>query len=179
MTVGFDPAMNCNAFLINSALATILLVSLTGCQLVYKLPTRQGNFIEQDKLDQLEVGMTPEQVRFLLGTPIAADPYDSNRWDYLGYYRAPRAVPKPSASCHCTSVMVSWHAWMGFRPRAPTPSSSTRAPFTGVRAAMKTMSRSPQTVPRPNVIRVAARLPTRARFSFRLGIGPPRGRIGL
>ncbi|WP_052378864.1 outer membrane protein assembly factor BamE [Polycyclovorans algicola] len=88
-------------FWINSALATILLVSLTGCQLVYKLPTRQGNFIEQDKLDQLEVGMTPEQVRFLLGTPIAADPYDSNRWDYLGYYRAPRgAEAKRIVSLH-------------------------------------------------------------------------------
>ncbi len=79
-------------FWLSSALAAILMTSLAGCQLVYKLPTRQGNFIEQDKLEQLELGMTPEQVRFLMGTPLAANPYDASRWDYLGYYRAPRGA---------------------------------------------------------------------------------------
>lgn len=68
------------------------LAALGGCQLVYKLPTRQGNVIEQKKLDQLALGMTREQVRFLLGTPLAADPYNSDRWDYLGFYRAPRGT---------------------------------------------------------------------------------------
>lgn len=68
------------------------LSTLGGCQLVYKLPTRQGNVIEQKKLDQLALGMTREQVRFLLGTPLAADPYNNDRWDYLGYYRAPRGT---------------------------------------------------------------------------------------
>lgn len=76
-----------------SALTSLLIVSgLSACQLVYKLPTRQGNVIEQKKLDQLEVGMSREQVRFLLGTPLAADPFDDQRWDYLGYYRAPRGA---------------------------------------------------------------------------------------
>ena len=79
-------------FWISSALATLCIITLAGCQLVYKLPTRKGNFIEQDKLNQVELGMTPEQVRFLMGTPMAADPYDPNRWDYLGYYRAPRGA---------------------------------------------------------------------------------------
>lgn len=68
-------------------LATLL---LGGCQLVYKLPTRQGNVIEQKNLDQLAIGMTREQVRFLLGTPIAASPFRDDRWDYLGYYKSPR-----------------------------------------------------------------------------------------
>lgn len=62
----------------------------SGCSLIYKLPTRQGNVIEQKQLDQLKLGMTPDQVKFLLGTPIAASPYDPNRWDYFGYYKSPR-----------------------------------------------------------------------------------------
>ena len=57
---------------------------------VYKLPTRQGNVIEQRQLDQLQVGMTRSQVEFLLGTPIAASPFRADRWDYFGYYKSPR-----------------------------------------------------------------------------------------
>lgn len=64
--------------------------SLSACQLIYKLPTRQGNVIEQKQLDQLKVGMTREQVKFLLGTPVAASPFESQRWDYVGYYKSPR-----------------------------------------------------------------------------------------
>lgn len=71
-------------------LMSLLCLSLGACQLVYKLPTRQGNVIEQKQLDKLETGMTREQVRFLLGTPIAASPFSDERWDYLGYYKSPR-----------------------------------------------------------------------------------------
>jgi outer membrane protein assembly factor BamE len=71
-------------------LLLILAALLGGCELIYKLPTRQGNVIEQKQLDQLEIGMTREQVRFLLGTPIAASAYRPERWDYVGYYRSPR-----------------------------------------------------------------------------------------
>ena len=68
----------------------ICAVLLCGCQLIYKLPTRQGNVIEQKQLDQLQTGMSREQVRYLMGTPIAASPFRSDRWDYVGYYRSPR-----------------------------------------------------------------------------------------
>jgi outer membrane protein assembly factor BamE (lipoprotein component of BamABCDE complex) len=67
-----------------------LFAGLAGCSIVYKLPTRQGNVIEQKQLDQLQLGMTKEQVQFLLGTPIATDPFRDDRWDYLGYYKSPR-----------------------------------------------------------------------------------------
>lgn len=66
------------------------MLTLSGCEMIYKLPTRQGNVLEQKQLDQLQSGMTREQVRYLLGTPIAASPYRSERWDYVGYYRSPR-----------------------------------------------------------------------------------------
>ncbi len=65
-------------------------LTLSACQIIYKLPTRQGNVIEQKQLDQLKVGMTREQVHFLLGTPIAASPFREDRWDYVGYYKSPR-----------------------------------------------------------------------------------------
>jgi outer membrane protein assembly factor BamE len=59
-------------------------------EIVYKLPTRQGNVIEQKQLDQLHVGMTRDQVKFLMGTPIATNPFREDRWDYFGYYKSPR-----------------------------------------------------------------------------------------
>ena len=65
-------------------------LSLSACNLVFKLPTRQGNVIEQKQLDQLKVGMTPQQVTYLMGTPLAASPFRANRWDYTGYYKSPR-----------------------------------------------------------------------------------------
>lgn len=84
---------------------TLLLVlaafALSGCHLVYKLPTRQGNVIEQKQLDQLRIGMTREQVEYLMGTPLAADPFRNDRWDYLGYYKSPRGdVSRRVVSLH-------------------------------------------------------------------------------
>lgn len=71
-------------------LLSILVLALSACSIVYKLPTRQGNVIEQKQLDQLQLGMSKDQVKFLLGTPIASDPFRQERWDYLGYYKSPR-----------------------------------------------------------------------------------------
>lgn len=62
------------------------LLGVTGCGLIYKQNVQQGNAIEQDKLDQLKLGMTMNQVAFLLGTPAIRDPFHHNRWDYLYSY---------------------------------------------------------------------------------------------
>ena len=71
-------------------LILIAMLWLPACQIIYKLPTRQGNVIEQKQLEQLKTGMSPEQVRFLLGTPLASSPFRDDRWDYVGYYKSPR-----------------------------------------------------------------------------------------
>jgi outer membrane protein assembly factor BamE (lipoprotein component of BamABCDE complex) len=71
-------------------LTIIAALALAGCGIVYKLPTRQGNIIDQKEVEQVKVGMTKDQVRFLLGTPIATSSFDSQRWDYFGYYKPPR-----------------------------------------------------------------------------------------
>lgn len=68
-------------------LSAALAVS-SGC--VYRANIAQGNLIEQEDLDQLKVGMTRNQVRFLLGTPMIDDPFHLNRWDYVYYLKLGR-----------------------------------------------------------------------------------------
>jgi outer membrane protein assembly factor BamE len=65
------------------ALIFAALALSNGC--VYRANIAQGNLIEQDDLDQVEVGMTRNQVRFLLGTPMIDDPFHQARWDYVYY----------------------------------------------------------------------------------------------
>jgi len=60
----------------------------SGC--VYRANISQGNLIEQKDLDQVEVGMTRKQVRFLLGTPMIDDPFHASRWDYVYYLKIGR-----------------------------------------------------------------------------------------
>ena len=59
-----------------------------GC--VYQAALSQGNLLDQEDIDQVEVGMTRGQVRFLLGTPMIDDPFHEDRWDYVYFYRAGR-----------------------------------------------------------------------------------------
>lgn len=55
----------------------------------YKVDIQQGNFITQQDVAKLQAGMTKEQVRFILGTPLLNDAFHANRWDYV--YRLLRA----------------------------------------------------------------------------------------
>ncbi|HHJ39716.1 MAG: hypothetical protein AXA67_08440 [Methylothermaceae bacteria B42] len=54
---------------------------LTGC--VYKIDIQQGNIVSQSQVDQLKPGMNPDQVRYVMGTPLLMDPFHPNRWDYV------------------------------------------------------------------------------------------------
>lgn len=74
-------------FLLPILIACSLALS-SGC--VYRANISQGNLIEQEDLDQLEVGMTRNQVRFLLGTPMVDDPFHASRWDYIYYLKVGR-----------------------------------------------------------------------------------------
>lgn len=49
----------------------------------YRINIQQGNFISQEMLARVQPGMTPEQVRFALGTPLLADIFHAGRWDYV------------------------------------------------------------------------------------------------
>ncbi len=61
---------------------------LSGC--VYRMNIQQGNYLEGRTVDQLQVGMTRNQVRYLLGTPMVPDAFDKERWDYLYYFKRGR-----------------------------------------------------------------------------------------
>lgn len=58
---------------------------LTGCSFpgVHKEPVEQGNVLLPERLERLEVGMTRDQVQFLLGSPITVNTFNPNRWIYL------------------------------------------------------------------------------------------------
>ena len=70
-----------------SVILTALLLA-SGC--VYQAALSQGNLLDQEDVDQIEVGMTRGQIRFLLGTPMIDDPFHENRWDYVYYLRIGR-----------------------------------------------------------------------------------------
>ncbi|WP_143134904.1 outer membrane protein assembly factor BamE, partial [Burkholderia ubonensis] len=53
----------------------------------YRITVVQGNFVSQEKASQLQTGMTREQVRALLGTPLLSDMFHADRWDYLFYFK--------------------------------------------------------------------------------------------
>lgn len=69
----------------------LLGLSISGC--VYQPALSQGNLLKQEDVEQLEVGMTRSQVRFLLGTPMIDDPFHEERWDYVYYLRVGRDDP--------------------------------------------------------------------------------------
>jgi outer membrane protein assembly factor BamE len=56
--------------------------SLDSFSLTYKITIQQGVVVTQEMADQLKAGMTRDQVRFVLGTPILTDPFHAQRWDY-------------------------------------------------------------------------------------------------
>ncbi len=68
----------------------ILLGFLSGCTflepLVYRIDISQGNFVEQEAVDKLKFGMTYDQVRFVLGTPMLVEKGLPNTWYYIYHF---------------------------------------------------------------------------------------------
>lgn len=74
---------------INTLVFSALLLALASCSSlkfpgVYRISVQQGNIIDQEMVDQLEIGMTRRQVRFVMGSPLIEDTFNPNRWSY--YY---------------------------------------------------------------------------------------------
>lgn len=73
------------------ACCLFLALILSGCSKfslpkipgIYKFDIQQGNLITQEMIDQLKPGMTKSQVRFIMGTPLIADTFSQDRWDYF------------------------------------------------------------------------------------------------
>jgi outer membrane protein assembly factor BamE len=71
--------------LLLSAAAVALGLAGGGC--VYRVNIPQGNYLDAKMIEQLQVGMTRSQVRYVLGTPMISDPFHPDRWDYLYYFK--------------------------------------------------------------------------------------------
>ncbi len=57
--------------------------AITNVLTPYRVDVRQGNMVTQEMMSQLKPGLSREQVRFILGTPLVADMFHANRWDYV------------------------------------------------------------------------------------------------
>jgi outer membrane protein assembly factor BamE len=72
--------------------------TLAGCQSTerssglfepYRVAVPQGNYLDRSMLEQVRPGMTPEQVRFALGSPLLVSAFHPDRWDYVFRYQFP------------------------------------------------------------------------------------------
>jgi outer membrane protein assembly factor BamE len=72
-----------------AAIAALFLVSCGSARLPmpdfspYRIEIQQGNFVSQEMVSQLKSGMSKDQVRFVLGTPLITDSFHADRWDYV------------------------------------------------------------------------------------------------
>lgn len=114
------------------ALLTSLVISLAGCSYfkypdVHKLTIRQGNVINQQMVDQLRPGMTRSQVRYILGTPLTADTFHQNRWDYFYSIKRPgREELRERVSVFFDDDKLT-HFTGDYRPSAITAAMATQA----------------------------------------------------
>ena len=60
----------------------------------YRIDVRQGNYVTQDMVARLKPGMSRDQVRFALGTPLVADMFHADRWDYVYRFQPGRGEPQ-------------------------------------------------------------------------------------
>ncbi len=74
-------------------IALAAIASASGCS-VYKVDVTQGNILTQEMVDRLRPGMTPRQVRAVMGTPLLRDPFHAERWDYVYWHRPGDGEPE-------------------------------------------------------------------------------------
>ena len=87
-------------------IVSVVCAALAGCQALqrtdsfmgfitpYRIDIVQGNAITKEQAALIKPGLSRLQVRDILGTPLLADPFHANRWDYLFTLRRPGAQPQ-------------------------------------------------------------------------------------
>ena len=59
---------------------------------VYRIDIPQGNYLEQKDIDKLQIEMTKEQVKYVLGSPVVIDPFNDNIWHYIYKFKSGRSA---------------------------------------------------------------------------------------
>ena len=69
----------------------LMALALTGCSSlidmefpgVHKMDVQQGNIITDEMVDLLRLGLTRDQVQYVMGTPLVVDTFNDSHWDYV------------------------------------------------------------------------------------------------
>lgn len=89
-----------------SAAPVLLAAALAGCQSLqssdnflgvvtpYRIEVVQGNILTSEEIARAKPGLTRAQVRDVLGSPLLADPFHADRWDYVFTIRRQGAEPQ-------------------------------------------------------------------------------------
>jgi outer membrane protein assembly factor BamE len=127
-----------------AATLTLSALAATGCNSIqpgtdrllgfitpYRVDVLQGNVVTQEMAARIKPGMSRDQVRDVLGSPLLTDPFHNDRWDYVFTMRRKGAEPQRR------SVVAYFNGDVLDRVEAPElPSekefvSSIRPPVTG------------------------------------------------
>ncbi|WP_116964429.1 outer membrane protein assembly factor BamE [Fastidiosibacter lacustris] len=83
-----------NRLLISVCLLSVL--AFSGCSIFspYTPPIQQGKILPQNVMQQIKPGMTPEQIKYILGSPDIIDPFDQNQWNYIYSYQQSYDAPR-------------------------------------------------------------------------------------
>ena len=107
-------------------LAAALLLAAACGPFVYKIDVQQGNVVTQEALSQLKPGMSKAEVRQVLGTPLLADVFHANRWDYyFSSARGGRAQERQVVSLFFKDDKLA-EITGDVKPAAPRPATSAR-----------------------------------------------------
>jgi outer membrane protein assembly factor BamE len=130
-------------FLAALALAGVLTLA-AGC--LYRMDIKQGNLLDPTQVLQLQNGMTKSQVRFLLGTPMVPNGFDSDRWNYY-YYEKTRFTKEPLTR----RVTVWFKDDKVDRFERPDDTESAAAAFAAANAEAAAEANAKAVLPPPNM----------------------------
>lgn len=76
--------MRCLTRHITFAASVLSLIALSGCAGfgVHRLDIQQGNLVTQEQVAKVKPGMSRQDVKNVLGTPLLQDVFHADRWDY-------------------------------------------------------------------------------------------------
>lgn len=87
----------------------------------HRMDIQQGNYVTEDAVSRVKAGMTRPQVKFLLGTPLLADIFHDDRWDYTYRIERPgKPVEEKQLTVYFSKDVVSRVEGQAFPAVRPT-----------------------------------------------------------